>query len=506
MEEIRILQLGEEDWNRIYTLPQWVRLDHAEYFGEHVEKQKADKPYDLFFLDRTPQEAEIEPLFQAIKPYSLFITEKVEAEKETGWLCRCKKAQRIRAAEIQEFLLKETKYYYPKPYGAKFKLKDVSPAQGFSGKVKWNGNHNVTLEGDFGEEFRQVLYWRYNTFLNPGQVIDFWLEYSKDASVSVALEVTQFADGSLSEEIARWTFQEKDLEQIIQLESREAGSAFLSLSAKGNGKLKLIALHQRNSRGRHGYFLPGGERYVTSEGEEAFCYFEPGDLKPPLCVYFSGYKTLQGFEGYYMMKGMGCPFLLIAEPRLEGGAFYMGTPEYEKQYVDMIRKYMEELGFTPDQVVLSGLSMGTYGALYYGCDIRPHAIILGKPLASIGTVAANEKYSRPGGFPTSLDVLMFQNGALDENAVQGLNTRFWSKFEMTDWGNTKFIVSYMLEDDYDADAYQMLISHMQSEGGKIYGKGLHGRHNDNTGGIVNWFLDQYGKVLNEDFGRGKGKR
>ena len=64
----------------------------------------------------------------------------------------------------------------------------------------------------------------------------------------------------------------------------------------------------------------------------------------------------------------------------------------------------------------------------------------------------------------------------------------------------------MIEDDYDADAYQMLISHMQSEGVQIYGKGLHGRHNDNTGGIVNWFLDQYEKVLNEDFGRGKGKK
>ncbi|MCI8799087.1 MAG: accessory Sec system protein Asp2 [Lachnospiraceae bacterium] len=506
MEEIHILQLGEEDWNKVYTLPEWVQLDHVVHFGEKSEKQKKERTYDLFFLDRTPREEEIDPLFQAVKPHSLFITEKVEADEKTAWLCRCKKAQYLMPAEIQKFLMEETRYYYPKPYGAKFNLRDVSLAQGFSGKVKWNGNHDVTLEGDFGDEFRQVLFWRYNTFLNPGQVIDFWLEYSKDETVSVVLEITQFASGSISEEVAHWTFDEKQLQQVIRLESQSAGSAFLSLCARGKGKLELVALHQRNSRGSHGYFLPGGERYVTSDGQEAFCYFEPGDLKPPLCVYFSGYKTLQGFEGYYMMKGMGCPFLLVAEPRLEGGAFYMGPPEYERQYVDMIHKYMEELGFTADQVVLSGLSMGTYGALYYGCDIRPHAVILGKPLASIGNVAANEKYNRPGGFPTSLDVLMCQNGALDQKAVQGLNTRFWNKFEATDWGNTKFIVSYMIEDDYDADAYQMLISHMQSEGVQIYGKGLHGRHNDNTGGIVNWFLDQYGKVLNEDFGRGKGKK
>ena len=245
---------------------------------------------------------------------------------------------------------------------------------------------------------------------------------------------------------------------------------------------------------------------MTSVSEEAFCYFEPGDLKPPLCVYFSGYKTLEGFEGYYMMKGMGCPFLLVAEARLEGGGFYMGSAEYEQIYAGMIRKYMKELGFTKEQVVLSGLSMGTYGALYYGCDIMPYAVILGKPLASIGDVAANERYNRPGTFPTSLDVLMCQCNDLEEEAVQTLNARFWDKFEGVDWGNTRFIISYMLEDDYDANAYQMLISHIQSEGTSVYGKGLRGRHNDNTGGIVNWFLDQYKKVLDEDFGRGKRKK
>ncbi len=505
MEEIRILQLGEKDWNRTYTLPDWVRLDYAEQFGIHTE-EKAVKPYDMVFLDRMPRKEEIEPLYQATKTYTLFLTENVEMDSDLERLCRRKKAQHIASADIQEFLLKEAKYYYPKPYGAKFNLKDVAIAPGFQGSVKWNGNHDVTLEGEFGEEFRQIVYWRYNTFLNQGQTVDFWLEYSKDTEVSIVFEITQFANGSISQEIGHWIFEEVDLRQIIRLESKGIGSVFLSVSAKGKGKFKLIALHQRNSRGNHGYFLPGGERYVTHDREEAFCYFDPGDLKPPLCVYFSGYKTLQGFEGYYMMKGMGCPFLLIAEPRLEGGGFYMGSPEYEKIYVDMIQKYMAELEFSANQVVLSGLSMGTYGALYYGCDIKPYAIILGKPLASIGNVAANEKLSRPGGFPTSMDVLWTQNGALDEEAVEKLNARFWNKFEATDWKHTRFIIAYMIEDDYDADAYQMLISHMQSEGVQIYGKGLHGRHNDNTGGIVNWFLDRYGKVLDEDFARGKEKK
>jgi accessory secretory protein Asp2 len=147
--------------------------------------------------------------------------------------------------------------------------------------------------------------------------------------------------------------------------------------------------------------------------------------------------------------------------------------------------------------------MGTYGALYYGCELAPHAIILGKPLASIGNVAANERLLRPGGFPTSLDVLMNLYGDTDEKAIQALNDRFWNRFDKANWRWTKFVVSYMIEDDYDMDAYEMLLSHLQTAGVQVYGKGIHGRHNDNTHGIVSWFVSQYKRVIREDFERGE---
>ena len=110
----------------------------------------------------------------------------------------------------------------------------------------------------------------------------------------------------------------------------------------------------------------------------------------------------------------------------------MGSPEYEEQLVGILRKHMEELGFGADEVVLSGLSMGTFGALYYGCDISPHAMLLGKPLASIGDVAANERLNRPGGFPTSLDVLCYIQKGMDAECIDRLNHRFWDKFDHAD--------------------------------------------------------------------------
>ena len=177
---------------------------------------------------------------------------------------------------------------------------------------------------------------------------------------------------------------EKEMENIVTIDNPlPEGPIFVSVLAKGEGMLRIIALHDRYSRRGYGHFLPGGERYVTSDREEIFCYFEPGNLKPPFNVYFAGYKTQQGFEGVYMMRHLGCPFLLISEPRLEGGCFYLGSEEYEGMIYKIIRKYMERLGFDSHQMIFSGLSMGTFGAMYYGCDIRPHALIIGKPLASI---------------------------------------------------------------------------------------------------------------------------
>lgn len=493
MEQIRILQLGNEDWNNIYKLPSYVTLDHMERFIRVPEKQ-----YDMFFLDRTPLEEEIPLLYQAIKAYTLFITKNVEISGTTAWLCCSKKAQNIAAKEIQVFLLQETKYYFPKPYGEKLDLRHWAIARDFSGNVKWDANA-ITLEGEFGEEFGQVAFWRYNVYLPQNQMIDFWLEYSKESTVSIRLEITQFADGSVAEVLECWEFDEAQLEQVVQVESKQSGQTFISICARGSGKLRIVALHKRNSRGSHGYFLPGGERYVTSKREEIFSYFDPRDMKPPLNVFFSGWEMPERFQGYNSSKKLGCPFLLLSEHRLRGGGFYVGDKEYEKMVLSVIEKHMRELGFTSNQVVLSGLSMGAYGAMYYGCDIKPHALVLMKPLAGIGNVAANEKYFRPAGFAASLDVLKYLEGDTDKKAIKRLNDKFWNKFDSADWGGSKFIVSYMIEDDFESGVYEEMLSHLRSSGVQVYGRGLHGRHGDAVAATANWFSAQFIKLISEDF-------
>ena len=160
-------------------------------------------------------------------------------------------------------------------------------------------------------------------------------------------------------------------------------------------------------------------------------------------------------------------------------------------------------------VILSGISMGTFGALYYGCRIRPNTILVGKPLASIGDMADNERLKSPDGSHSWLDVLHKEYGRLDKEAVRQMNNRFWDMFDRTDWSGTRFAAAYMIEDELDGNAYENLQFHLKDAGAKIYGKGLHGRHNDNTPGIVKWFVSQYREIIENDFdrtGKKTGKR
>lgn len=504
MRKVQVLQLGPSDYSKLMPVSDRAEWHYEPDFSE-LPKDRFDI-FDLAILDREITEDELNDLLRFLRAYTLFVTENVPADRDspTRRLMVRRKGKQISPEELSALLKDGLADYFSESYGEHFRPYHLSVAQGFQGKAAWRGFEGVDLTGDFGDEMTQIAFWRYNGVIEKNQTHEFWLEYAKDAAVEISLEISvfYFPYGTLPQSVETWTFSEKDLEDIVYVEnkSRERdGNIFASLKAKGQGTLTVTALHDRYSRRGKGAFLPGGVRGITSDREEVFYFFDPGNLKPPLNVYFSGYKALEGFEGYYMLRNMGHPFLLITEPRLEGGAFYIGSEEYEGKIEQIIRNCMEELGFQDSDVILSGISGGAYGALYYGCRIHPHTILLGKPLASMGDIAKNERLNRPGGFPTSLDMLHKHCGNLSQEAVIRLNSRFWDAFDRTDWDGTQFAVAYMIEDDYDGTAYDNLLLHLKGTHVRIFGKGLHGRHNDDSLGIVNWFVKQYKRIIQDYF-------
>lgn len=73
--------------------------------------------------------------------------------------------------------------------------------------------------------------------------------------------------------------------------------------------------------------------------------------------------------------------------------------------------------------------MGSFGALYYGAQLNPQAIIVGKPLVNIGTIAEHMRLLRPEEFGTALDVLVSNEGDTSQASIQALNQNFGKHFK-----------------------------------------------------------------------------
>ncbi|WP_283574410.1 accessory Sec system protein Asp2 [Limosilactobacillus ingluviei] len=395
--------------------------------------------------------------------------------------------------------------------GGKINPSAFEPAPGYHGSLEFNGFVAVELEADFGVDFQPVGTYRWGGYIDPGKLLKVWPEYSHSAGVALRMVVYEAPPGEPYRFKKRWVFDEAQMvDQVPVPEAPAEGTLCVTFEAKGQGWLSLGNVHFRWSRHEMGEFLPGGGRIVDHDRREVNYYFNPGDLKPPLNVYFSGYRTAEGFEAFYMMRSFGAPFLLFADPRLEGTGFYLGSPEFEAQIRDQIKQTLDWLGFDRHQLNTSGISAGTFGALYYGTQLGAHSIIIGKPLANLGDVAQKEQSVRYGGFPTSLDIVNLHTSHAVQQAgrkaiVKTMNQRFWQVFDQANLDDTQLMLTYMHQDDYDDKTYHDMLAHLAATDKHPYliSRGLNGHHNDGSNETVIWFKKQYLTMLERDFNRRK---
>lgn len=395
--------------------------------------------------------------------------------------------------------------------GGKVNPSAFEAAPGYHGSLEFNGFVAVELEADFGADFQPVGTYRWGGYIDPGKLLKVWPEYSHSAGVALRMVVYEAPPGEPYRFKKRWVFDEAQMVDQVPVPGAPAeGTLYVTFEAKGQGWLSLGNVHFRWSRHEMGEFLPGGGRIVDHDRREVDYYFNPGDLKPPLNVYFSGYRTAEGFEGFYMMRSFGAPFLLFADPRLEGTGFYLGSPEFEAQIKDRVKQTLDWLGFDQHQLNTSGLSAGTFGALYYGSQLGAHSIIIGKPLANLGDVAQKEQSVRYGGFPTSLDIVNLHTSYAVQQAgrkaiVKTMNQRFWQVFDQANLDDTQLMLTYMHQDDYDDKTYHDMLAHLAATGKHPYliSRGLNGHHSDGSDETVIWFKKQYLTMLERDFNRRK---
>lgn len=393
-----------------------------------------------------------------------------------------------------------------KPEGSKLGMNDIYFAENFNGDIIQNGNDNVSFKGQVTEHFTKVLGWSLSFFYGANSSLEFYPEYSIDNDETELLFKIQIFDSQSRELCKSIEIIKKNIDDVKPTPVRfeKAGYIYVSVYARGCGDTEFSIGQCHFLPNRHGYgdLSFGGESIVDTQHQNGriLFYFDAGDMKPPLNVYFGGFNRGDFFEGYGMMHQRKSPFILVSDTRMIGGAFYIGSSMLEFKLVNYIKEKLSMLGFNNNQLILSGLSMGTFGALYYASDLKPRAVVVGKPLTNLGDIALNEKVNRPGGFPESLDLLLSGRSSL--NAATEINKKFWGKFKENDFKNTTFIISYMKQDDYDQKAFARLSKYLKraNPNVKILHKGLIGRHNDDTNGIVKYFIKQLINLMNEIYG------
>lgn len=501
--------MGRNNLAEKYSIPdsvQWLMLE-PESLKEEVtrlnaeaKKNKRYLQFNMVLITDIDEKTDLMALDNFVAAHTVFYTDKIVAQtEEQAYFFKKKLAKVITPENMDEFISNLEFKFFSGQYGDTVSINPshyaINPS--YKGEYKIEGGKYLVLDDDFGDDYYPIISNTYDVATNKDRKLEFWLEYVKNPGIEIKLEFSRPSKGYLEPEIETWSITDDNLNRPVIIDGKNTGKRLdVNIFIKGKGKVKLGAIHQRFSRINQGFFLNGGERVVDENRDELFYLFDPGDMKPPLNIYFSGYKPAEGFEGYFMLKRMKSPFILVTDTRLEGGSFYLGSQTLENRLIEAIKEKMNWLGFNKDQLILSGLSMGTFGAMYYGLTLEPHAIILGKPLLGVGDVALNGRLHRPNEFDTALDVMLSRIGANNREAAEKLNEIFWNKFARSSLKNTTIYAAYMKEDDYDPKAFYNL-THKAEEIEKVIGHGYTGRHNDNSPAIVKWFLTEYQHVMGE---------
>jgi accessory secretory protein Asp2 len=501
---MRVLQIGREDWSASFDRPAGVDWSFVAADDEVGFDAALIGRVDVTVMDAPCPLPRLEAIGALIRPYTLLVARELEAELDDAYreLLARKGAAYTDLSERQRLVEELPRRFFSRPFGQKLEIRKALVSPFHRSEAWFEGNaYLATRVDDDREDFRQLVMWKENIAYDSERAVELWPEFLLDPGCEIEFAVQLIKTGTHDVIAFQKRYSQAELAEPIVFAEPTSGYLSCSVFARGHGVVKLGPIHYRHSRLGAGQFLPGGRRIVDRRREELFYYFHPGNLEPPLNIYFAGYRPAEGFEGYFMMEGLGHPFLLVTDPRLEGGRFYLGSEELEGELRRVIREHVDDLGFREQDVIFSGLSMGSFGALYYGSQFDALAIIAGKPIVDLGHVAERGRLVRPNEFFTIFDIVNFwassghEGDAADVDAFTAALVDRWRG--EPGFGNTRILLSYMEQDDYDDEAYYTILGSQTGKTTTVIARGYQGRHNDDSPSIVTWFSNQYRRVIAE---------
>ena len=501
---MKILQICHENWSQKYQIDsdfEWFFLDPQ---SDAAFDANLAGIFEVVIISSFISSADLELLSPLLLPYTIIIDKSLQVQFDESFanFLKMKAPEFVDISDPQTLINQIPKMFFSGQFGDKLLPRKILFSPFHKEKVWFEGTKYISTDIDFGDTSKQLLFWKLSIPYESNWDMSIWPEFIHSEGCFVEFDIQFYVTDNPNTIYFKKRYTESELQEPIHFSQPQSGYIVCSVFASGKGRIKMGPIHYRHNRLGLGEFIPGGKRLVDKNREELFYYFHPCNLKPPFNIYFGDYqKTTEGFESMSLMKNLAHPFLIFTDPRLEGGSFYIGSAELEKKVENVIAEHMKMLNITAKDVILSGLSMGSFAALYYGFRLEPLAIIVGKPILDLQYVADRVRLNRPYDFLTILDIVEFWNKTDEQDRLIPL-VQFQEDMK-TSWaagsgfGDTKLYLARMIQDDYDDMAYYHLLETQSGKETTIISRGFQGRHNDQETTILIWFQNQYVKVLRE---------
>lgn len=501
---MNVLQLGDKDLSTTYTLPEGI----VWHFNDFDPKAKKQLDYGALIITSKPDftEKEWEKLHWLIDPYCVFYKSGLDSELDQvgQYFLKSQAAQLLPEGDLQQFINDLPIKYFRGQSGARYSPTELLINDHFVNDYSTIDAHHLKMTVNTGSQWVNVGALSKSVVIDPQRMVNFWLEREIiSGSVNIRLRLFVQNNGSDGDPNNNYVLDmDSDEEQGLNVKpSNDFRFVNVDFEMKGTGTVTIGNLHLRWDRCGAGEFLPGGKRLVDPKTHEDIAYiYNPGDLKPPLNVYFSGARGKEGFEAYPLMRHTHAPSLLFTDMRMSIGAFYTGK-FFEQQIQSTIERTLKRLGFNKQDCVVNGISMGTYPAMKIGARIQAGVINVSKPIANLGHVAARGRLERPGNFDTIFDIDGQLLPTLSLKQLHQLDDSFWKEMSHCDLSHTRMFMAYMINDDYDNQAIDKWKHCPAIKKAKQFTyKGFPGRHNDDPNSI-NWLVWRVTNLAHNDFVR-----
>ncbi|WEV37616.1 accessory Sec system protein Asp2 [Lactobacillus sp. ESL0677] len=463
-----------------------------------------DYLFTYFFLDKTSPWLKDVKLLMQLPAYRVLYSEDADVPASILQVLQLRGAFKIKQTNLAATI---NNYFFNTDFGYRVSIDQFEIAPALQNRITYYGDSYFNVEANFDDQWHYLSKMAYSVSVVKRHVTTLTVEMQTTGSAELKVEVKCFnSNNQLIKTIVKSGAELKaDNGTVIVTGIEESFFYSIYYYVRGQGNVKIGTLHQRRSRGKYGFLELGGKSLVDRNGlnGEIGYLFNPGNMQPPLTVYFAGWHSAEAFEARAMLHSKGVPYLLITDLRVEGGTFYLGDAAIENKIITVVKDCLAKLHFKPGDLILSGMSMGTYASLYYGALLSPGDIIIAKPLFNLGTVAENLRINRPNEFYCATDMVLMLEGDDDHASCQKVDNIMWQRLQEGNFSKTDFVLGYMRNDDYDRYAYTELQGFLQKyyPDRHVISKGYYGRHNDDSATIAAWFEQQLFHVLKNKYGQ-----